>query len=101
MDDIIDELSWRGLVAVSTDIDELRAALRYTLEQRGAGGPFDVALEGRTDGVAPDRGAGHVAPYVDAGLTWWIEALGWWRGSPQDAMSRVRQGPPALTRHQP
>ena len=27
MDDIIDELSWRGLIAVSTDIDELRAAL--------------------------------------------------------------------------
>jgi tyrosyl-tRNA synthetase len=27
VDDIIDELSWRGLVAVSTDIDELRAAL--------------------------------------------------------------------------
>ena len=29
------------------------------------------------------------------------EALGWWRGSPHDAMNRVRQGPPALTRHQP
>ena len=29
MDDIIDELSWRGLVAVSTDIDELRKALNY------------------------------------------------------------------------
>jgi tyrosyl-tRNA synthetase len=27
VDDIIEELSWRGLVAVSTDIDELRAAL--------------------------------------------------------------------------
>ena len=27
MDDIIDELSWRGLIAVSTDLDELRAAL--------------------------------------------------------------------------
>ena len=27
MDDIIDELSWRGLIAVSTEIDELRAAL--------------------------------------------------------------------------
>ncbi|MGB6580048.1 MAG: tyrosine--tRNA ligase [Streptosporangiaceae bacterium] len=27
MDDIIDELSWRGLLAVSTDIDELRQAL--------------------------------------------------------------------------
>ncbi len=27
MDDIIDELSWRGLLAVTTDIDELRKAL--------------------------------------------------------------------------
>ena len=27
MDDIIDELQWRGLIAVSTDIDELRKAL--------------------------------------------------------------------------
>ena len=27
MDDIIDELEWRGLIAVSTDIDELRQAL--------------------------------------------------------------------------
>jgi hypothetical protein len=60
-----------------------------------------VILEGRTDGAAPDRGAGQVVQYLDAGLTWWIEALGWWRGSPQDAMNRVRQGPPALTRHQP
>jgi len=27
VDDIIDELSWRGLTAVSTDLDELRKAL--------------------------------------------------------------------------
>jgi tyrosyl-tRNA synthetase len=27
VDDIIDELSWRGLIAISTDLDELRAAL--------------------------------------------------------------------------
>jgi hypothetical protein len=53
-----------------------------------------VALEGRTDGAAPDRGGGHVAPYRDAGLTWWIEALGWWRGTPADALTRIRQGPP-------
>jgi alkanesulfonate monooxygenase SsuD/methylene tetrahydromethanopterin reductase-like flavin-dependent oxidoreductase (luciferase family) len=76
--------------------DELRAALEYTRQHRTADGPFDVALEGRTDGAAPDRGAKHVTPYLDAGLTWWIEALGWWRGTPQDAMARIRQGPPAL-----
>ena len=28
MDDIIDELSWRGLIAVNTDLDELRLALK-------------------------------------------------------------------------
>jgi alkanesulfonate monooxygenase SsuD/methylene tetrahydromethanopterin reductase-like flavin-dependent oxidoreductase (luciferase family) len=78
--------------------DELRAAVQYTREHRTGGGPFDVILEGRTDGAVPDRGAAQVTPYLEAGLTWWIEALGWWRGSPQDAMTRVRQGPPVLTR---
>ena len=76
--------------------DDLRAVIRYTLEHRTTGGPFDVALEGRTDGAAPDRGGRHVARYAEAGLTWWIEALGWWRGTPQDALARIRQGPPVL-----
>ena len=76
--------------------DELRAAVRYTREHRTATGPFDVALEGRTDGTAPDRGGAHVVPYIEAGLTWWIEALGWWRGTPDDAMARITQGPPVL-----
>ena len=76
--------------------DDLRAVVRYTLEQRSTGGPFDVALEGRTDGTTPDRGGRHVIPYAEAGLTWWIEALGWWRGTPEDALARVRQGPPVL-----
>jgi tyrosyl-tRNA synthetase len=44
VDDIIDELSWRGLIAVSTDIDELRKALnsgRITLY-----GGFDPTAAG-------------------------------------------------------
>jgi len=76
--------------------DELRAVIRYTRVHRTADGPFDVALEGRTDGSAADRGGQLVAAYVRAGLTWWIEALGWWRGTPADAMARVRQGPPVV-----
>jgi alkanesulfonate monooxygenase SsuD/methylene tetrahydromethanopterin reductase-like flavin-dependent oxidoreductase (luciferase family) len=96
---------WDGVMPTHRDYglggtmppDELRAVIRYTREQRGTDGPFDVALEGRTDGAAPDRGARHVAPYLDAGLTWWIEALGWWRGTPSDALARIRQGPPLTT----
>jgi alkanesulfonate monooxygenase SsuD/methylene tetrahydromethanopterin reductase-like flavin-dependent oxidoreductase (luciferase family) len=76
--------------------DELRAVIRYTREHRTADGPFDVALEGRTDGAAADRGGQLVTAYVRVGLTWWIEALGWWRGTPAEAMNRIRQGPPAV-----
>jgi len=77
--------------------EDLRAAVQFTRQHRSSSGPFDVALEGRTDGTTPDRGAQQVVPYAEAGLTWWIEALGWWRGTPADAMTRVRQRPPALS----
>lgn len=75
---------------------DLRAAVQFTLGHRTGGGPFDVALEGRTDGAGAERGGQHLVSYVQAGLTWWIEALGWWRGTPADAMIRVKQGPPVL-----
>jgi tyrosyl-tRNA synthetase len=48
--DIIDELSWRGLVAISTDLDELRAAL--------ASGP--VTLYGGFDPTAPGLHIGNL-----------------------------------------
>ncbi|HCU97258.1 MAG TPA: LLM class flavin-dependent oxidoreductase [Actinobacteria bacterium] len=95
---------WDGVMPTHTDYGlgetmppaQLRAAVQYTRQHRAAAGPFDVALEGRTDGTAADRGAGHVQPYVSVGLTWWIEAVGWWRGTSDDAMARIRQGPPVL-----
>jgi hypothetical protein len=37
----------------------------------------DIALEGATEGPLAAR---QIAPYANAGMTWWIEALGWWRG---------------------
>jgi hypothetical protein len=33
-------------------------------------------------------------------MTWWIEALGWWRGGTQTAASRIADGPPAETDYQ-
>ena len=95
---------WDGVMPIHADYglgetmppDELRAVIRYTREHRTAAGPFDVALEGRTDGAAADRGGRLVTSYAPAGLTWWVEALGWWRGTPADAMNRIRQGPPVI-----
>jgi alkanesulfonate monooxygenase SsuD/methylene tetrahydromethanopterin reductase-like flavin-dependent oxidoreductase (luciferase family) len=53
---------------------------------------LDLALEGFTDGPAD---ADRLAPYAAAGVSWWIEALGWWRGDLGAAEARVAAGPPA------
>lgn len=66
----------------------------YVQEHRSDRSPFDVALEGQTSGNGQgDRRL--VKQYGDVGVTWWIEALGWWRGTVTDAQQRVRLGPPA------
>lgn len=49
----------------------------------------DLALEGATDAASA---AEQIAPYD--GLTWWIEALGWWRGGLATAGPRIDAGPP-------
>jgi hypothetical protein len=75
-------------------IEELRNIIQYTLDERGdRHGGFDVVMEGTTP-QDPRRGALIVAPYADAGLTWWVERLGWFRGPIDQMRSRVRAGPP-------
>jgi alkanesulfonate monooxygenase SsuD/methylene tetrahydromethanopterin reductase-like flavin-dependent oxidoreductase (luciferase family) len=96
---------WDGVLPTHADYgrgrtmppEVLREIVGYVRAHRADGaGPFDVAVEGGTDGARPDRGGAEVARYGDAGLTWWVEALGWWRGDMADARARIRQGPPRL-----
>jgi hypothetical protein len=69
----------------------LAEVLRYVAEHRDpAAAPIDVVLEGRTDPGDTTT----VAPYAAAGLTWWVEACGWWRGGLAAARARVAAGPP-------
>jgi alkanesulfonate monooxygenase SsuD/methylene tetrahydromethanopterin reductase-like flavin-dependent oxidoreductase (luciferase family) len=67
------------------------AAVSYVAGQRGSLTGFDVALEGWTE---PAGAAATIAPYVEAGLTWWVEAMGWWRGGVPAARERIVSGPP-------
>jgi hypothetical protein len=64
---------------------------RHVGSQRPEGRPFDLALEGATDDLHDPR----LAAYAEAGVTWWVEAMGWWRGGPDAARSRIEAGPPA------
>jgi hypothetical protein len=51
---------------------------------------FDVVTEGQSDGQDHEL----VAPYEEVGLTWWVEKLGWFRGSVDFTRRRIEQGPP-------
>jgi alkanesulfonate monooxygenase SsuD/methylene tetrahydromethanopterin reductase-like flavin-dependent oxidoreductase (luciferase family) len=74
----------------------LAEAVRYTREQRpdDAAGPFDVALECVSAGEDRAADAALAQDYTRAGLTWWIEELGWFRGPLDIVRERVRRGPP-------
>jgi hypothetical protein len=69
----------------------LAAIVAIISGERGGLSGFDVAVEGRT---TPNGAAGIVAAYAEAGLTWWVEAMGWWRGGIAEARSRIAAGPP-------
>ena len=69
-------------------------AVRYTLEHRDAGEPFDVALEGQTEGGDRRADAAVVERFAEHGLTWWVEKLGWFRGTVDEVRERIRHGPP-------
>ena len=68
------------------------SAVDYVSSLRGGLEGFDFVLEGDTP---PEGGAAVVAPYVDSGLTWWVEAFGWWRGGVAEARTRIAAGPPS------
>jgi alkanesulfonate monooxygenase SsuD/methylene tetrahydromethanopterin reductase-like flavin-dependent oxidoreductase (luciferase family) len=67
-------------------VDELAAVVDLLRTERGSLDGFDVAMEGWSDRQNPER-------YAAAGLTWWIEAFGWWRGGVAAARDRIIAGP--------
>jgi len=81
---------------------DVRDVTRYVAEHRTNNEPFDVVVAGKTPGDDRASGAGLVAPYEEAGLTWWLESIdpwrfGWTEDEPWptgDMRARVRQGPP-------
>jgi hypothetical protein len=74
----------------ATPSSELRAVVDYVAAHRD-GAPFDVAVEGVTAAGADETA--RIGAYVEAGLTWWVEALGWWHGDVPGARARIDAGP--------
>ncbi|MER7702457.1 LLM class flavin-dependent oxidoreductase [Kitasatospora sp. NPDC097605] len=74
---------------------DLEAVVSYVHAQQSIRNrPFDVVMEGLTSGSQQDTDAMVVAPYRAAGLTWWVEKLGWFRGPVELVRARIGSGPP-------
>lgn len=79
--------------------DDVREMSSYIAKNRDQSTPFDIVVEGETPGADPQGAAGIIRPWIDAGATWWIEAM--WE-APRDAhgrqavLTRLKQGPPQL-----
>jgi len=74
---------------------QLEGIVTHTLSRRNpSAGPFDVIIEGQTDAADSSSEARRIADYEGVGLTWWIEKLGWFRGSVDDMRRRIQAGPP-------
>lgn len=72
---------------------ELNAICQYARANRAPGSPYDIIIEGTTPGDDPDAARSLLAPYQQAGVTWWIEAM-WETQDMQKVSARLRQGPP-------
>jgi alkanesulfonate monooxygenase SsuD/methylene tetrahydromethanopterin reductase-like flavin-dependent oxidoreductase (luciferase family) len=77
--------------------DAIRDIAAYVKTQRAGATPFDIVVEGKTPGDDQDAARSMVRPWIDAGATWWIEALWDALDQPVDLdgiLRRIKQGPP-------
>ena len=80
-------------VPVTMTPDDVRALRMYIDRHRTSPEPYDVVIGGETVHDA-ERATESVIPYAEAGVTWWMEGLGPWRGSVEKMIERIRAGPP-------
>jgi alkanesulfonate monooxygenase SsuD/methylene tetrahydromethanopterin reductase-like flavin-dependent oxidoreductase (luciferase family) len=83
--------SWREMTP-----DRLRALRAAIAAERTRSTPFDIVLGGETPGDDPAAARAILDPLADAGVTWWTEFVGPYRGGAEAMRARILQGPPRL-----
>ncbi len=91
-----------GVVPMSSNIekdlsvDETRAIAKFIGENRTSIERFDIVHAGDTSGNSKREAADIVAPFTEAGATWWNEAPLPWKTTLEEIRARVDAGPPKL-----
>lgn len=81
----------KGEEVMPGDICEIKA---YVDANRVLTTPFDIVAGGKTAGLDRAQLQDKLLPWKEAGTTWWIEGL--IEASEEEAIERIRQGPPRL-----
>ena len=79
--------------------EDIRLMKSWIEENRSETTPFDIVVEGKTQGDDSDEWFNVVNPWFEAGATWWIEAM--WDAMDEKNCNelffkRIRQGPPTI-----
>jgi alkanesulfonate monooxygenase SsuD/methylene tetrahydromethanopterin reductase-like flavin-dependent oxidoreductase (luciferase family) len=90
-------LNWDGIVPQKQGgemtPDDIRAIKAYVEANRTLTTPFDIINEGETPADDSERAAAIVRPWIDAGITWWMESR-WNNATAEEVRERIRKGPP-------
>ncbi len=71
-----------------TTPEDITAMIAWLEEQGGVRPGFDIVMEGETSADDPSRAASTVAPWAEAGCTWWLEAR--WASPGADTVEQLR-----------
>lgn len=93
-------LHWDGLLPTKKDgsdnpmaFDDISAMKAFIDEHHTSTASFDIVWEGETPGEDRAQSIAIVHPWIDAGITWWLESR--WGDVPlEDVRKRIQQGPP-------
>ena len=72
---------------------EIRTIKAFIDVNRSVNSPYDIVVEGETPGKDRSLAAEITRPFVEAGATWWIEAM-WTAADLEVVLERIKQGPP-------
>lgn len=98
-------IRWDGLITAKTNEEgpfaeitpaDIEAIKAFVAEQRSSTRPFDIVIEGTTPGDDRKKAVAKLYPFIEAGITWWMETMWFGPNEPDDVRKRIRQGPPRV-----
>lgn len=78
---------------------EVREMRAFIQQHRRDDAPFDIMVGGDVPFDDQERARAILAEYAQAGVTWWVEGVGAWRGDVEAMAAFIAGGPPGQGAH--